>query len=335
MRAVLALLLGLAAALFGTAARAHEVRPAYLEITEHAGGKADVLWKHPSMGTIAVGMRPRLDTLIDRKPDMVEGTNSFSIARWRGVDLGRRGLKDRTVRVDGLDRTITDTLLVIRLANGETVQQVLTPAAPTFRIDARDGAAVPAYLTLGVEHILTGVDHLLFVFGLILLSAGFRRLLKTITAFTVAHSITLGLTAMGLMNVSPSLIEAMVALSILFLAVELVRKQRGETGLTIRYPWVIAFGFGLLHGAAFAGALKEIGLPAGNIPGALLMFNLGVEAGQLVFVAAVTALIFALRWLRLPALAPRLGHGLATYTIGGFSAFWFIERLHTAFAAIT
>lgn len=333
MRALLALLLGLYA-LLGPAAQAHEVRPAYLEITQRADGKADVLWKHPSMGAIAVAMRPRIDTLIDGKPDIVEGSNSFSIARWRGVDLGQQGLKDRTVRVDGLDSTITDTLLVIRLANGETVQQILTPASPTFRIDARDGAAVPAYLKLGIEHILTGVDHLLFVFGLILLSAGWRALVKTITAFTVAHSITLGLTAMGLMNVSPSLIEAMVALSILFLAVELVRKARGETGVTIRYPWVIAFGFGLLHGAAFAGALKEIGLPPDNIPAALLLFNVGVEVGQLVFVAVVAALLVALGRLRLPAFAPRLGHAAATYAIGGFSAFWFFERLHAAFAAI-
>lgn len=182
MKALVALLLGLLAAMPGITAQAHEVRPAYLEITERADGKADVLWKHPSMGEIAVAMRPRVDTLLDRKPDAVEGTNSFNIARWRGVDLGRQGLKDRTVRVDGLDRTITDTLLVIRLGNGETVQHILTPAAPEFRIDARDGAAVPAYLTLGIEHILTGIDHLLFVFGLILLSAGFRRLIKTITA---------------------------------------------------------------------------------------------------------------------------------------------------------
>lgn len=333
MRTWLALLLGLLA-LQASSAWAHEVRPAYLEITERGDGKADVLWKHPSMGAIAVAMRPRLDRLIDRAPDAVQGTNSFSIARWRNVELGKQGLADRMARVDGLENTITDTLLVIRLANGETVQQILTPSAPAFRIEAQNGAAVPAYLTLGIEHILTGIDHLLFVFGLILLSASLGRLLKTITAFTVAHSITLGLTALGLMNVSPSLIESMVALSILFLAVELVRKQRGECGLTIRYPWVIAFGFGLQHGAAFAGALKEIGLPPDNIPAALLLFNLGVEVGQLIFVAVVAAILFALRRLRLPAIAPRLGHTAATYAIGGFSSFWFFERLHAALTTI-
>ncbi|HKX77615.1 MAG TPA: HupE/UreJ family protein [Novosphingobium sp.] len=335
MKALLSLLIAMAAALVAPPARAHEVRPAYLEIAERSNGTADVLWKHPSMGKIAVALRPRIDGLIDRKPDTVQGANSFSVARWSEVRLGKQGLKDRTVRVDGLDSTITDTLLVIRLANGETVQRILTPSAPEFHIDARDGAAVPAYLALGFEHILTGIDHLLFVFGLILLSAGFRQLARTITAFTVAHSITLGLTAMGVMNVSPSLVEALVALSILYLGVELVRKRRGKTGLTIRYPWVIAFGFGLLHGAAFAGALKEIGLPAGNIPAALLLFNLGVELGQLAFVALVSGILLALARVRLPDAAPGFGHAVATYAIGVFSSFWFFERLHAAFATIS
>lgn len=311
-------------------AAAHEVRPAYLEIVERADGKADVLWKHPAMGEIAVALRPRIDRLIDRAPDLLEGANSFSLARWRGVDLGGKGLAGRKVRIEGLENTITDALLVVRPAKGDVVQTVLTPARPEYMIEAHDGAAVPAYLKLGVEHILTGVDHLLFVFGLILLSAGLGRLLKTITAFTVAHSITLALTALGWLHLPPSLVEAMVALSILFLGVELVRKQRGEDGLTIRYPWIIAFGFGLLHGAAFAGALQDIGLPEGNIPAALFMFNLGVEVGQLLFVTAVAAVLFALRRLPLPARAPRWGEAIATYAIGSFSAFWFFERLYAA-----
>jgi hydrogenase/urease accessory protein HupE len=200
-------------------------------------------------------------------------------------------------------------------------------------IDAHAGAPVAAYLTLGIEHILTGPDHLLFVFGLILLTASLSGLLRTITAFTVAHSITLALTALGLMSVNPHLIEALVALSILFVAVELVRKQRGYDGVTQRYPWLIAFAFGLLHGAAFAGALKEIGLPKDNIPGALFLFNLGVELGQLAFVLVVTGLLWILRRVPLPTVAPRLGEYAATYAIGSFSMFWVFERLEAALRA--
>lgn len=312
-------------------ASAHEVRPAYLEITEQPDGKAEVLWKQPSQGLLAVAIRPHISGgLIERAPDTVQAAENFEIRKWRGVDLGKKGLGGREVRIEGLERTITDTLLLVHLKSGDQVQQVLTPAEPTFAIDAHAGAAVPAYLVLGIKHILTGIDHLLFVFGLFLLSAGWRQLLKTISAFTVAHSITLALTALKLLNVNPALIEAMVAYSILFLAVELVRKQRGHDGITQRQPWLVAFGFGLLHGAAFAGALKEIGLPEGNIPLSLFLFNVGVEGGQLLFVAAIAALFWAVRRVRWPEAAPRLAWTAATYAIGSFSMFWFLERLHTA-----
>ena len=217
----------------GPAAFAHEVRPAYLEITERADGTADILWKQPSQGLLLVALEPRITGgLTDRKPDTVSAATNFEIRGWRAVDLKGRGLDGREVKVEGLDRTITDVLLLVTLRNGDRISQVLTPAAPSFVIDARAGAAVPAYLLLGVEHILTGIDHLLFVFGLLLLSTGWRQLWKTITAFTIAHSITLALTALKLININPQLIEAMVAYSIVFLAVELMRKQRGKTGLT-------------------------------------------------------------------------------------------------------
>lgn len=314
-------------------ASAHEVRPAYLEITERDDGRADVLWKQPSQGQLALHLDPRLSPgLLDRRPDTVQAAPNSEIRQWRALDLQGHGLDRREVRVDGLDRTITDVLVLVHLRDGDTVQHILTPAAPSFAIDAHAGAAVPAYLRLGIEHILTGIDHLLFVFGLMLLSRNLTALLKTITAFTVAHSITLALTALKLVRVNPQLIEAMVAFSILFLAVELVRRHRDENGLTQRYPWVIAFGFGLLHGAAFAGALKEIGLPQQNIPLSLFLFNVGVEIGQLIFVAAVSSaflLLGRVRW-RWPSVAQaRLA---ATYAIGSFSMFWFLERLHTALA---
>lgn len=330
MSRMVRLLLVLLLALPGIA-RAHEVRPAYLEITERADGRADVLWKQPSAGMLVMPLRPRLaGGLIDRKADRVESAQNFEVRHWDGVPLGRQGLNGREVRIDGLDKTITDTLLLVRLKNGDTESRILTPAAPAMLIDAHAGAAVPAYLVLGIEHILTGIDHLLFVFGLLLLSTGWRQLLRTITAFTAAHSITLALSALKVIALDPGLVEAMVAWSILFLAVELVRKARGEDGLTLRQPWLVAFGFGLLHGAAFAGALHQIGLPEGNIPLALLLFNLGVEIGQLLFVGGVMAALALLARLRLPAAAPRLGWMAASYAIGSFSFFWFLERLHAA-----
>ena len=327
LRALLALL----AFLIAAPVAAHEVRPAYLELTERTDGRLDVLWKQPSQGMLVVPIRPVISGgLIDRKPDGTEAAVNFEIRRWQGIDLKGLGLDRREVRIAGLEQTITDTLVLVHFHNGDQAQQVLTPAAPAFVIDAHAGAAVPAYLMLGIEHILTGIDHLLFVFGLLLLSAGWRQLLKTITAFTVAHSITLAATALKLIQVNPQLIEAMVAYSILFLAVELVRKQRGKDGLTQRQPWLVAFGFGLLHGAAFAGALKQIGLPEGNIPASLLLFNVGVEIGQLLFVGTAMLAIAVLARLRLPPATPRLAWTSASYAIGSFAMFWFLERLHTA-----
>jgi len=323
----LLLMLGIAAPV-----AAHEVRPAYLEITERADGRADVLWKQPSIGLMAVALRPHIaGGLIDRAPDEIADAESFQIARWHNLDLHGQGLGGREVRIDGLERTITDTLVQVHLKSGDDAQQVLTPDQPAFAINAHAGAAVPAYLFLGVKHILTGIDHLLFVFGLLLLlSRGWRQLLRTVTAFTAAHSITLALTALKLISVNPALIEAMVAYSILFLAVELVRKQQGKDGLTLRQPWLVAFGFGLLHGAAFAGALKEIGLPENAIPLSLFLFNLGVEIGQLIFVAVVGGLLWALARVRWPAITPRLAWTAASYAVGAFAMTWFLERLHAA-----
>jgi len=316
--------------LWNGAASAHEVRPAYLEITQRQDGKVDVLWKLPTRGEVAVSMTPEISgRLLAGKPTETASAEGFEIRKWGGLPVSD-GINGRTVHVAGLEHTITDVLLLIRLKNGDQVSHILTPAKPSFVIDTRSGTAVSAYLTLGIEHILTGIDHLLFVFGLMLLSRRLSTLLRTITAFTAAHSITLIATALRVINPNPQLIEAMVAFSIIFLGVELTRSLRGEQGLTIRNPWLIAFGFGLLHGSAFAGALKEVGLPDGNILPALLLFNLGVEVGQLLFVAVVGALILALGRLRLPTAVPRLARGAAAYAIGTFSPFWFFERLHAA-----
>ncbi len=318
------------------AARAHEVRPAYMEITERGDGRADVLWKQPAQGDIAVALRPEIGRgLLDRRPDAVERQTGFSIARWNGVVLGANGLDGQEVRIAGLERTITDALVVVHLRNGDTLQQIVDPSRPAFVVRAASGIAVPAYLRLGIEHILSGVDHLLFVFGLILLCSTTRSLLLTITAFTAAHSITLALTAPRAIDVSPELIEALVALSIVFLAVELAYKYAGRPSAAQRFPWAVAFAFGLMHGAAFAGALKEIGLPAGNIPAALLLFNLGVEIGQLIFIAGVAVLFRIARLARAPARATAVARWASIYAIGSFSTFWFLERAQVAFTTVS
>ncbi len=312
-------------------AQAHEVRPAYLEIIEHRGGRVDIMWKQPTLGSIAVPLRPRLSGgALDRAPDRVRLAAHFRIADWEGLDLRGAGLHGRTVTIEGLERTITDTLVVVNLASGETLHRILTPSTPAFVIDTGGGMAVPGYLLLGISHILTGIDHLLFVFGLILLSSSWRSVVATITAFTIAHSITLALTALKLIAVNVQFIEAMVALSILFLAGELVRKARKEQDLTLRYPWLIAFGFGLLHGAAFAGALHDIGLPRDNVPAALFLFNVGVEIGQLLFVSGTMAIFAVLRHVRPSPRLSEFALWAAIYSIGIFSAFWFLQRLQAA-----
>jgi len=186
---------------------------------------------------------------------------------------------------------------------------------------------------LGAEHILTGIDHLMFVLGLLLLVGVRWRLLQAVTAFTVAHSLTLGASALGLVHAPSAMIEALVALSIVYVAGELANRFRGQEPLTARYPWLIAFIFGLLHGFAFAGALADVGLPKDAVPLSLLLFNLGVEAGQLIFVGAAILAILALRPVRarLPAAADRIALRLPPYAIGAFAAFWVLERTAAAF----
>jgi hydrogenase/urease accessory protein HupE len=188
-------------------------------------------------------------------------------------------------------------------------------------------AVIVAYFIHGVEHILTGFDHLLFVFGLMLLVRSAWMLIKTVTAFTIAHSITLALAALGVVHVPGPPVEAAIALSILLLATEIVRANRGQHSFTAQWPWVVAFSFGLLHGFGFASALSQIGLPQSEIPLALFSFNVGVEAGQLIFVGAVLGLLWVLSHIKRPALTIRLARPISSYAVGILAAFWFIQRL--------
>jgi hydrogenase/urease accessory protein HupE len=338
VRRGLALLAALALWLLGaSAAAAHEVRPAYLEIREAAPRQFVVTWKQPVVGDMALRLVPHLaNGWLEGPPAEEYATPSFRIRTWRAAAAAADPLPGQALRVEGLDRSITDVLVSVRLADGRSFESILKPEHPSVRLNFghAGGLSVPAYFRLGVEHILTGVDHLMFVLGLLLLVGIRWRLIKAVTAFTVAHSLTLAASAVGLVHVPSAVIEALVALSIVFVAAELVRAQAGEIHLTARHPWLIAFVFGLLHGFAFAGALAEVGLPKDAIPASLFLFNLGVEAGQLLFVAAAILAILALRPVRarLPRRWDRLAPRLAPYAIGSFAAFWVLERTAAAFA---
>lgn len=315
------------------AAFAHEVRPALVQIREAPSGAAEVTWKQPVAGEVAVRLAPRLSGGgLDRPPDSETVTQAYRILVWR-LPAGS-GLSGQTLSIDGLEMTVTDVLVQAQLRQGE-ISTVLKPSRPrlTLSVDTPTGAAVPAYLRMGVEHILTGFDHLAFVLGLLLLIGLNRGVVKAVTAFTLAHSVTLACAALGWVRVDPAVIEVLVALSIVFVALELVPRPDRPPSLTRRRPWLVALVFGLLHGFAFAGALSQIGLPKDAAPLALFLFNLGVEIGQLVFIAAASLVILGLRRLRarLPFDTTALARLAPAYVIGGLSAFWLIDRLAGSF----
>jgi hydrogenase/urease accessory protein HupE len=323
MRALAALVLLLAA--MGAAA-AHELRPAYLEITEAEPETYAILWKVPALGeyqlSLHVGLPERCAETVAPVTTIIDAA---STSRWRVRCAG--GLAGQAIAIVGLVATYTDALVRIVRADGTVQTARLTPDFPEFVVTAAPNAADTArtYFLLGVQHIMLGLDHLLFVLALLLLIRAPRMLVATITAFTVAHSITLAFAALGLAAAPQEPVEALVALSIAFVAAEIVRKHRGQVDFSSRYPWLIAFLFGLLHGFGFGGALREIGLPQKDVPLALLTFNLGVEAGQLIFVALALATIGSLKLLlAVHSERPRL---LAAYLIGSLSAVWFVQRV--------
>lgn len=312
------------------AASAHEIRPALIQITETGPGRYDVVWKQPMVGDMTLHMVPHLSSgVIDRDPSSTASAPGFLVRTWQ-VRAGPP-LDGQTVSIEGLQQTVTDVLLRVTTADGKSINDVIRPGDPSRRLAlaAPKGVRIPAYLALGIGHILTGADHLMFVLGLLLLIGPGWRLVKAVSAFTLAHSLTLGLAALGFVRFPSAIIEALVALSIIFVACELVPAPGRPQTLTRRHPWLIAFSFGLMHGLAFAGALAEVGLPAGAELIALLLFNVGVEIGQLLFIGAALGVIAGLRALR-----GRLGFESAdfarlapAYVIGGFAAFWLIERI--------
>lgn len=317
-------------------ALAHEVRPGYLELREIDPNHWDVLWKVPALGETPLGIHVQLPgTCGDSKPG-VRLVNNAYISRWRTHCSA--GLIGNEVRIDGLSATRTDVLARVERVDGTTLTERLTPAEPAFTVTAAQSwiQVASSYLGLGIEHILLGIDHLLFVLALLFLVGNWPRLIGTITSFTLAHSLTLAAATLGWIHVPQAPVEAAIALSIVFVATEILHTRQGRAGLAARMPWLIAFLFGLLHGLGFAGALREIGLPEHAIPWALAFFNIGVELGQLLFIAVLFALIRGVRpvWYRSAAdspnpwgLAARLS-APAAYLIGTLAMFWVFDRTY-------
>ena len=303
------------------------MRPAYLEVNETAPGRYEVLWRTP----INAGMRLPVALKLPDDPRNITAPSlkefSGTLLERRLVDAGDNGLAGKRIEFVGLQATITDVLVRVQALDGTHTTSLVHPSRPWVEIAASRGIVdvAGAYLVQGIEHILFGTDHLLFVLGLMLLVRNRWVLLKTITAFTIAHSITLAAATLGYVHVPAPPLEAAIALSIMFVGVEVLRSRRGETSLTLRQPWLVAFAFGLVHGLGFASGLASIGLPQGDIPVALLMFNIGVEVGQVSFVAFTLLLMRLFHQLGIHW--PQPVRIMPAYVVGSFGAFWTIDRI--------
>ena len=328
MRLAAALLI-ICASLLPAAASAHALDPGYLDVSALGQDQWRVAWRVPDVGGRPMPIEARLPETCSHEPTPAP---AFDGRAWTTgwVTTCPGGLAGGVIAVDGLDRTSTDTLVRYELVPGETRVHRLTSSETAFSVPPDAGVLdiLTSYAALGVTHILEGIDHLLFVFALILLIRDRSRLVWTITAFTIAHSITLAAASLGWVDVSPPPVEAVIALSIVFLAYELALPPEARDPVAERFPWVVSFAFGLIHGLGFAGALREIGLPEGDIPLALFSFNVGVELGQILFVVLVLTVFAAAKRLY-PALrdisAPLTR--ATSYGIGGVAAFWVIERI--------
>src|SRR3954464_4229280 len=318
-----------ASLLFATHASADDFRPAYLQISQDSATTYEVLWKVPALGEDAVlKVHPTFPAgTTDLSARRSSYANGVAVQRWRISVPG--GLQGKAIAFPGLSEVRIDVLARVARSDGTVQLDRISPSAPEFEIEATPGAfeVSRTYTTLGIEHILTGFDHLCFVLALVLIVGFNRRLLWTVTAFSLAHSITLALATLGVIHIPRPPVEATIALSIVFVANEIVQQQRGRVGLAARWPWLIAFCFGQLHGLGFAGALAEIGLPENSIPFALLFFNIGVEIGQLLFIAAVFAGTRLLLLIAANRVELRRAASVPAYLIGGLSSYWVIERV--------
>ena len=326
MRQRLVLLLCAGLVLAGAAPGvAHEARPGFLELRETGPETYSFLWKKPTGGEVEIQIAPVIprDCRLATSDRQQLSPGAFVV---RGTLTCPGGLAGKTIDIAGLEATITDVLVRLHHADGRLESHLLRPTNPSVTLGGVTTAAERAlgYVQLGVQHILLGIDHLLFVLGLMLIVSDRWTLVKTITSFTLAHSITLAIATLGYASAPMPPLNAAIALSILFLGPEIVRVWRGETSFTIRHPWVVAFAFGLLHGFGFASGLSAMGLPKAEIPLALLLFNVGVEIGQVAFVVLVVLLERAFRTLEIRW--PRWAQALPGYTVGSLGAYWTIQR---------
>ena len=312
---------------------AHEVRPAYLELRQTGPETYDALWKVPGQGDLRLGLYVELPGNCTKlnEPNRSMVNNAYT-ERWTVKCTG--SLSGGTIHIAGLSATATDALVRLERVDGTTEVTRLTPSSPSFVVAAAASAVGVArtYTVLGIEHILTGVDHLLFVLALIIITRGGWKLVKTVTAFTVSHSITLTLATLGYVHVPQRPVEAVIALSIVFVAAEILRGRQGYVGITAQAPWLVALMFGLMHGLGFASGLRDAGLPVGHIPTALLFFSLGVETGHFLFIGTVLMFFALLVWATskvTPSYQQRLAtfQVLPAYAIGGVAMFWVIQRI--------
>ena len=300
---------------------AHEVRPAYLQVTELSAGEYDVVWKQP----VIDGKRLKI------KPVFPEGCEEIGARDIRSVGATATeryavscDLTSGIISLEGLERTLTDAFIRVAYFNGDQKSGVIKPSSPRFDLGSESTSPAIDYIKIGVDHIIYGWDHLLFVIGLVMLVSR-RQIIGVATAFTAAHSLTLALAAFGFLNLPTRPVEILIAMSIVLLAIEIIRKNRGGTSIAVSKPYLISFVIGLIHGAGFASALSEIGLPKGTELLALLLFNLGVELGQI----AIILLLLGALWMTAKAIknSRRPIEFASAYLIGTIGMYWTVQRL--------
>jgi hydrogenase/urease accessory protein HupE len=317
-----------AALLCSAVAATHEVRPAFLRISDVSAAAGpdhfEIVWRVPAGGEMELSIYVVMPGHCSvRNEPMIWNDAGVRVAKWTNYCPG--GIQGHEITIGDLTSSVTDVLVRYERSNGTTQVERLTPTAPSFIVTESESwhQVAGTYTGLGVEHILLGIDHLLFVLALLMIVSGWRKLVATVTSFTLAHSVTLAASTLGLVHVPQAPVEAVIALSILFVAMEIVHWRQGHPGITRQYPWIVAFVFGLLHGFGFAGALSAIGLPEHAIPLALLFFNIGVELGQLLFIVAVFLAWWILKKVQWPTWAWRA----PVYGIGSMAAYWTIDRI--------